>query len=345
MSRTQTIWIGIGVVLLALSFFAQNLLPDYAVRVLTITCINALLVASMAPANGMTGVFSLGHVGFVAVGAYAAGILSLPVATKGSMLPDLPGWLTGWYLSFLPSTLVAGCMTAAVAIVVGAPLLRLSGHFVSVATLGFLVIVNEIVINADSLTRGARTFTGVPLETTLPWALGWLVVGLIALGRIASSPTGRAWRATREDVVAARAIGIETQPTRLSAFVLGAFFAGIGGALYAHYLGSFSPKSFLFAYTFTLISMLVIGGMGSLSGAVLGTVVVTALSEVLRNLERGMDFGALSIPPLYGASQIALGLLFIAIMILRPEGLLGPREIRFSNARSPKETTHDSAAP
>lgn len=331
------IWLGIAAALLVLSVAAQSVLPDYAVRVLTITCINALLVASMAPANGMTGVFSLGHVGFVAVGAYTAGILSLPVATKASMLPDLPTWLSNWSLSFVPSTLAAGLVAAGLAVVVGAPLLRLSGHFVSVATLGFLVIVNEVLINADQLTRGARTFTGVPLDTTLPWAAAWLMGGLIALGRIAASPTGRAWRATREDAVAAKAIGIETQPTRLSAFVLGAFFAGAGGSLYAHYLGSFSPKAFYFAYTFTLISMLVIGGMGSLSGAVVGTIVVTVLSEVLRNLERGIEIGSLSVPPLYGASQIALGLLFIAIMILRPEGLLGSREIGFRNrAERPK---------
>ena len=338
MSRTQIIWIAFGIAAIALSFAAQGLLPDYVVRVLTITAINGLLVASMVPANGMTGVFSLGHVGFVAVGAYAAGILSLPVATKASMLPNLPAWLAGWSLSFLPSTLAAGGLAACLAVVVGAPLLRLSGHFVSVATLGFLVIVNEFLINTDSLTRGARTFTGVPLDTTLPWAMGWLAVALLVLGRIAASPTGRAWRATREDVLAARAIGIETQPTRLSAFVIGAFFAGVGGSLYAHYLGSFSPKGFYFPYTFTLISMLVIGGMGSLSGAIAGTLLVTLLSEVLRNLERGLTLGPIAIPPLYGASQIALGLLVIAIMILRPEGLLGPREITFPGGAPLRKT-------
>ena len=336
MKPNQTLWLVIAAVLFAASFFADDVLPDYAVRVLTVTCINALLVASMAPANGMTGVFSLGHVGFVGAGAYVAGIVALPVAAKASLLPDLPAWLASWSLGFLPATLLAGTAAAALAALVGAPLLRLSGHFVSVATLGFLVIVHEILINADALTRGARTFTGVPTDTSLPWALGWLIAGLFILARIAASPTGRAWRAVREDVLAARAIGIDTQPTRLSAFVIGAFLAGCGGALYAHYLGSFSPKSFFFAYTFTLISMLVIGGMGSLSGAVLGTVVVTALSEILRNVERGMDLGVFTIPPLFGASQIALGLLFIAIMILRPEGLLGAREITF--ARLSKET-------
>src|SRR5262249_22054243 len=145
--------------------------------------------------------------------------------------------------------------------------------------------------------------------------------------RIVYSPKGRAYRAVREDTIAAQAIGIEVLPTRLSAFVVGAFFAGVGGALYRHHLGSFSPASFYFAYTLSLISMLVIGGMQSLTGAVLGVVLVSLLSELLRNLERGFDLGAFTVPPLYGASQIVLGILFILIMIFRPSGIMGDHEL------------------
>ena len=143
----------------------------------------------------------------------------------------------------------------------------------------------------------------MPLETTLPWAAGWLVVTLVVLARIVYSPTGRRYRAVREDTIAAQAIGISVLPTRLSAFVLGAFFAGVGGSLYGHYLGSFSPASFYMAYTFALISMLVIGGMQSLTGAVVGVVVVTLASEVLRNLERGIDFGAFCSRPSTGRAR------------------------------------------
>ena len=157
--------------------------------------------------------------------------------------------------------------------------MRLSGYFVSVATLGFLIIVNVVLINAVDYTRGARTFTGVPLETTLPWAVGWLTVTLVVIARIVYSPVGRRYRSVREDTIAARAIGIKVLPTRLSAFTLGAFFAGVGGSLYGHYLGSFSPASFYMAYTFALVSMLVIGGMQSLTGAVVGVIVVSILSE------------------------------------------------------------------
>lgn len=321
----------VAAALALVAVLAPVLLDDYLVRVLIVMCINALLVASLALSNGFTGVFSIGHVGFVAVGAYASGILSLPVEAKASLLPDLPAWLAGWSVGFLPSTVAAGLICAGLAVLVGAPLMRLSGHFVSVGTLGFLIIVNVVLINADAFTRGARTFTGVPVETTLPWALGWLALTLLALARIVYAPTGRAWRSVREDTIAAQAIGVHVLPSRLSAFVLGAFFAGVGGSLYGHYLGSFSPKSFYLAYTFVLVSMLVIGGMQSLTGAMLGVVLVTVLSEALRNLERGVDLGIVTVPPLYGAAQIVLGVIFILVMIFRPSGALGDWELRLGS--------------
>ncbi len=301
------------------SWLLPQLINDYLVRVLVVICINGVLVASLGLGNGFTGVFSLGHVGFVAVGAYVSGILSLPVTAKAAYLSHLPGWLAHWSLPFLPATVVAGLVALLLALLVGAPLMRLSGHFVSVATLGFLIIVNVILINANDFTRGARTFTGVPVETTLPWALGWLVVALAILARIAYSPTGRRFRAVREDTIAAQAIGIAVLPTRLVAFAAGAFFAGVGGSLYGHYLGSFSPAAFY----------VVIGGMRSLTGAIVGVVAVSVLNELLRTLERGFSLAGLVLPPLYGASQIVLGAIFILVMIFRPRGIMGDFEISF----------------
>jgi branched-chain amino acid transport system permease protein len=333
-------------VIAGLTWTVPHLLNDYVVRVIVVMCINAVLVSSMSLANGFTGVFSLGHVGFVAVGAYVSGVLSLPVSAKHAYLPDLPAWLATISLPFLPATLVAGFVCGALAVLVGAPLMRLSGYFVSVATLGFLIIVNVVLINAVDYTRGARTFTGVPLDTTLPWAVGWLTVTLVVLARVIYSPTGRRYRAVREDTIAAQAIGLEVLPTRLSAFMLGASFAGVGGSLYGHYLGSFSPASFYMAYTFSLISMLVIGGTQSLTGAVTGVVVVSLASEGLRNLERGFDLGAVSLPPLYGASQIVLGTIFILVMIFRPSGIMGDREATLgpitTRRRNQVEVQHES---
>jgi branched-chain amino acid transport system permease protein len=327
-TKTRLGLAALGLALLGLAAWGlPAVLSDYMTRVLIVICINAILVSSMGVSNGFTGVFSLGHVGFVAVGAYVSGILSLPVEAKAAYLSDLPGWLSGWSLAFLPATLVAGIVCVILALIVGAPLMRLSGYYVSVATLGFLIIVNVVLVNADAFTRGARTFTGVPVETTLPWALGWLAVALVVLARIAYSPKGRAFRAVREDMIAAQAIGIDVLSTRLTAFTVGAFFAGVGGSLFGHYLGSFSPAAFYFAYTFALISMLVIGGMQSLTGAVAGVVIVSILGELLRNLERGFALGPLVLPPLYGASQIMLGIIFILVMIFRPRGLFGDAEL------------------
>ena len=222
----------VAIAVVALIVWAlPQLVNDYIVRVVIVMCISGVLVASMGLGNGFTGVFSLGHVGFVAVGAYVSGILSLSQAAKHSYLPDLPGWLSGITLSFLPATIVAGLVCVVLALIVGAPLMRLSGYFVSVATLGFLIIVNVVLINAVDFTRGARTFTGVPLETTLAWAAGWLVLTVIVLARVVYAPTGRRYLSVREDVIAARAVGIKVLPARLSAFALGAFFAGVGGSL------------------------------------------------------------------------------------------------------------------
>lgn len=305
---------------------APAVLPDHVVRALIVFALNGVFVVSLAFTNGLTGVFSLGHVAFIALGAYASGITSLAPATKLALLPKLPLLLAGWSLDFVPSCLAGGAVAAAAALCVGWPVLRLSGHYVSVATLGLLVIVNVVLVNAKDITRGARTFTGVPTDTTLPWAVGALAVTLIVLGRIAASPTGRALRAVREDPIAAESVGIGVRPMRLFAFVTAAFFAGCGGGFYAHYLGSFSPATFGYPLTFSLIAMLVVGGMRSLTGALAGVAVVTLLSEVLRNVERGFTLGALEVPALFGASQIVLGLVLIIVMIARPGGLIGDTE-------------------
>ena len=314
----------------AVAFGAPFVMSDYFVRILLIIALNSIFVLSLSLSNGFTGVFSLGHVGFIGAGAYLSGILSLTVVQKASLLPHLPAFLNWFSLPFLPATLVAGGFTALLALIVGYPLMRLSGYFVSVATMGFLIIVNVVLINASDFTRGARTFTGVPLETTLPWVFGWLAITLFVLWRLVYSPFGRRMKAVRDDTIAASAVGIDMLKTRLTAFAIGAFFAGVGGSLYAHYLGSFSPVTFYFAMTMNLIAMLVLGGMGSLSGALIGVVCVSLLSELLRSVERGFTVGHITIPALFGASQIVLGFIFILIMIFRPKGIMGERELSFA---------------
>lgn len=341
MGQGRTAWLVCGALLVAalLAYGGPFVLNNYLLRVILLIALNGILVLSLSLSNGFTGVFSLGHVGFVGIGAYVSGVVSLSAAQKAMLLPNLPSWLASVDLPFLPATLAAGLSAAIIAIVIGLPLMRLSGYFVSVATMGFLVIVNVVLVNATDLTRGARTFSGVPLDTTLPWVIGWLVVTMIVLARLVYSPFGRAMKAVRDDTIAASASGIGVLATRLIAFVVGAFFAGVGGALYGHYLGSFSPATFYFPMTMSLIAMLVLGGTGSLSGALIGVVSVSILSEFLRGAERGFTVGPIAVPALFGASQIVLGIIVILIMIFRPKGIMGERELSFRSVKisaSPK---------
>lgn len=293
-----------------------------------------ILVLSLNLASGFTGVFSLGHIGFMALGAYTSAILTLPVREKGDYLPNLPGWLAGvhfdFYLGSFPlgfflATLIAAVLVSVVALLVGLVLMRLSGHFVAVATLGFLVIVRVILFNADNFTRGSRTFSNVTPYTTLWWVWAWALVTLYVVWRLKYSTYGRAMFAQREDSLAAQSVGIAIMPTRLLAFVVSAFFTAIAGSLYAHFITSFSPTVFYFDLTFRVITMLIIGGMGSVSGSVVGTLFVMGLAEGLRRFE--------DVTLLYGLSQIILAVIFILVIIFRPQGLLGQREISLRRLR------------
>ncbi len=293
-----------------------------------------ILTVSLNLISGFTGLFSLGHIGFMALGVYISAILTLSLEKKASLLPDLPGWLAGLSLSqmvgpfplgWLIATIIAGLLVSLIALAVGAVIMRLSGNFVAVATLGFLVIVRVILINADSLTRGSRTFSGVTPFTDLWWTWGWAVVTIYVVWRIKRSPWGRQMLAQRADKWAAQSVGIPILRPRLLAFVISAFFGAVAGSLYAHFIPAFSPSVFYFDITFEVITMLVVGGLGSVTGSVLGAVVIYALSETLREVEDKSQ--------LYGVSGIILGVFFLAIIIFRPEGIMGQRELSLDGLR------------
>lgn len=314
--------------------WADDSLNAYRIQIVTLVAINAIIAASLALTSGFTGVFSLGQIGFLAIGAYVGSLLTIAPRWKSErFLPDLPGWfasvdLSGWpdQWALLVACLAGGAVAAFVAGVVGAPLMRLSGHYVAVATMGFLIIIQSLAINLDGITRGARGLSQIPHLTT-PWsAYGWMVVTIYAVWRLRASAYGRAMIASRENLIAARAVGVDVLRTRLLAFVVGAFFTGVAGALLGHQIGTVAPSAFYFATTFAIIIMVVLGGMGSITGAVVGAVIMTLAPEYLREVENGMSLGILSFGPLFGLSQIILALGFILVMVFRPQGLFGDRE-------------------
>lgn len=315
----------------------------YIERIVIGIGINLILVISLNLANGFTGLFSLGHIGFMAIGAYASAILTLPLSLKATNLPDLPPFLAKVQMPFLPALLIGGLIAMLVAFLIGLSLMRLTGPYITVATMGFLVIVQVVLINWDSLTRGARTFAGVP-EYTNVWNVWiWAIIVLYVVWRLKFSSFGRKMMAARDNEIAAKSLGVNVMASRLLAFCVSAFFTGVAGALWAHFITAFSPKSFYFSQTFSVITMLVVGGLGSLSGSVVGVLLITILSEVLRNAERGFSIGPLVIPEVYGASQVIMAILFVLFIVFRPRGLLGESEFDIkkflSKARKGKEVT------
>lgn len=312
-----------GLVLLAVLLGVADLtLNNYYLRIVQLIGIYVVLTASLNLTNGYTGDFSLGHAAFMAIGGYSAALLSMPVTIKVLQLTDAPSWLQETALPFALATVVGGVLAAAVSLPVGLVVLRLRGHYLAVATLGLLVVVQGIATNWHPVTRGARGLSGLEPATTLWWAFGWAALTVFVVWRMAHSPFGRAMISVRDDSVAAASRGVRVFRVRLVTFVISAFFAGVGGSLLAHQVTAINPNTYSFEITFLIVIMLVIGGQGSVTGAVVGAVIMTIVPVLLRDLERRLD--------LVGISQLIIAVALIGFMIFRRQGLMGSREFSLS---------------
>jgi branched-chain amino acid transport system permease protein len=291
--------------------------------------INAVMVVGLQLFIGNTGIVSFGHVAFMGLGAYAAGIVSVPGTLKSIVLPGLPHALATTEFGMLPSLLIGGLVAAVFAAVFGVALMRLSGAAASIATLGLLVIVNNILSNASEFTRGPQAFFGVTQTTNFAWVFLSLIVVVALSAAFKWSPAGLRARAVRDAPAAAEASGVRRVTSRLWPFILSAFITGIGGALYAHYLTSFSPNGFYVAQIVGILAMAIIGGLNSISGALTGAVLISVLNEGLRRVETGVTIGSLHIGPAVGISQAVLGVVLIVVLRWRAGGLLESMELEF----------------
>lgn len=296
----------------------QATLDDYILSIVKFVGIYIILAVSLNMTNGYTGLFSLGHPGFMAIGGYATALLTFPVERKAMFLPDLPAWLAGLALPFLPSLLAGGLCAALTALIIGPPVLRLRGHYLAVATMGFLIIVQVLITNWDSVTRGPLGLNGLAELTSLWWIYFWVALTFYVAWKLKFSSRGRTMLAVRDDEMAAQTLGVDVFRTRVFALVIGAFFAGVAGGLWAHLITAITPTSFSLVMAFNLVVMVVVGGSGSIAGSLIAAVFFTVITELLRPLEEGLE--------LYGISEITMALILILILIYRPEGLFGSRE-------------------
>ncbi|MDA7948546.1 MAG: branched-chain amino acid ABC transporter permease [Hyphomicrobiaceae bacterium] len=301
-------------------------------RIATIFCINLVLVLGLQVFMGNSGILSFAHVGFMGIGAYASAVLSMPLQMKGMALPELYPIVKAIEISPYLGMVVGGLVAAGVAAAVSYPLMRLSDAAAVITSFALLVVLHTIMVHWHQMTNGPRTLFGVQSATTLYIAAGVAILMIFIALIFRESRTGILLRAARDDEVAAGAIGTNISNMRWRGFVLSAFMAGIGGALWAHFITSFSPNAFYLKETFVILGMLVIGGAGTVSGAVLGAFVVTAAFELLRLIENSINLSGVLPTQLVGLTEIALACAMIGILIVRPSGIISAREVAFPDA-------------
>jgi branched-chain amino acid transport system permease protein len=276
-------------------------------RICIVFLISLMVVVGIGVYSGNSGILSFGHLSFMAIGAYVSGILTISVSLKKMSLPMLPEFLKGIEIGLAPSILVVICITVIFAWLSGKLISRLEGSAAAIATLGFLIIVHGIIIAAREFTRGSQSFFGVPRDTHIVACILLAALMIIAARMFRDSLSGLQLRASRDEIAAASAIGIDARKRRLQAWILSAVMVALAGVMLGHFLGTFSPKKFYFVDTFALLAMLIIGGMESVSGAIFGTILITIVSELLRHLESGIVIFGIETPEVFGTTQIGIG--------------------------------------
>ena len=317
----NAIWVlGSVAVLAALSALLPHELNPYFIQIVMLCGINVILAVSLNLINGFTGQFSIGHAGFMAIGAYGSAMITMHAGR---------GWAAALGASGIPPALAeagplliallgGGLLAALAGYLVGLPSLRLRGDYLAIVTLGFGEIIRVLILNIDAV-GGPRGLPGIPGWANFFWVGAGVLAVILFSRHLATSTHGRALFAIRDDEVAAEALGVDTTRYKVLAFVIGAFFAGVAGGLFAHYLSYLNPTSFTFLKSIEVIAMVVLGGMGSVSGSVLAAILLTLLPEVLR--------------PVKDYRMVMYALLVITLMITRPQGLMGSRELSLATFR------------
>lgn len=324
-AMTPLILIGLllGIVLLTYFFGSRSLQRTTAEGLIYVT-----LVVGFWIFVGNSGVVSFAHASFALVGAYVSAWLTLRPMMKTTLLGGLPDFLLNAEWPVLPAAIAGGLAATLLALISGAAILRLSGIAASIASFAFLAMMNTIWSNWSDVTGGTSTVAGLPRYVDMWVALAWAAVAIIAAAIYGLSSSGLALRATREDEVAAQASAIDQYRHRLLAYTISAFFSGVAGALFGHYLGILNVSSFYLSLTFLMLAMLVVGGKGSLSGAVIGVIAISVFVEVFKDLERGIDLLGTEIALPAGSKEVLIGVFMILILIFRPLGLMAGNDLK-----------------
>ncbi len=310
-------------------FYAQKNFDSYTLSILNNIGIFAILALSYNLINGVAGQFSLEPNGFVAIGAYFTAIFLLPADAKVDMfaLVDPAPIILQMKAQFIPAVLMGGIAASIIALLLSLPVFRVRGDYLAIVTLGFGFIIRIFAINNPAYTNGAMGLNDIPSNANFIWIGIFTLVTFIAMIHIIYSKYGRAMKSVRDDEDAATAMGINTFKMKTYAFMTSAFFEGIGGGLLASMLTTITPDQFSFLLTFQLLIIIVLGGLGSMSGALIATILVMGGMEWLRFLDDniilfGVDFGAHP-----GTRMVVFSILLIIMMLFARKGILGDKEL------------------
>ncbi|MDF2616269.1 MAG: livM2 [Sedimentibacter sp.] len=338
------------IILLDMDLIGDN----YVRRVLNLSAIYAIVSVSMNLVNGFTGLFSLGQAGFMAIGAYTVAVFTVPVEAREAIFYIVPQnpLVANIELPFFVALILGGLMASLVAVLIGMPVLRLKSDYLAIATLGFSEIIRIVFTNMKTITNGALGIKSIPQMPTMWVFFGAMIISVILIVLLINSSYGRAFKAIREDDIAAEAMGINLFKHKVLSFAIGAFFAGIGGGLLASLLGTVDPKQFYFTMTYNFLLIIVLGGMGSISGTVIASFVVTVGLEVLRFFDDSLVLFGYEVPIFRaGFRMVIFSVLLMILVLFFRNGLMGQKELSWklvkdfiSGKKSPKKNRKGGAA-
>lgn len=317
------------IVLFFAACYAQYGMDAYLRRVANLCMIYAIIGLSLQIVNGFCGQFSLGQAGFMAIGAYTVGIFTVPVELRANVFYAVPmnTLIADIQMPVWLALIVGGILAALVAFLIGFPVLRLHGDYLAIATLGFSEIIRIVITNAQSFTNGALGIKDIPPLNDARYIFVVCALTYIFVTALINSSYGRAFKAIREDEIAAEAMGIDLFKHKCMAFMFSAFFAGVGGGLYGALLGTVDPKNFLFTLTYNFVLIIVLGGMGSITGSMLGAILVTGGLEFLRVFDEPLELFGMAIPLFRpGFRMVIFSILLMACVLFWRKGIMGTEE-------------------
>jgi len=330
--KKKNIYLLLNIVMILLIALLINIVQSkfdpYVIRILNLCGIYVILGVSLNLINGFTGQFSLGHAGFMAIGAYVSALLYMSPELKemNYFITPLIWPFSVIQIPFFISVIAGGIIAALVGLLVGTPCLRLKGDYLAIVTFGFSEIIRIIFNNLQSITNGPLGLKGLPAFTNLWWSWGGAIFTIFFISNLINSSYGRALKSIREDEVAAEAMGVNLFYHKVLSFVVGAFFAGIGGALLGSLVMTIDPNTFNVSMTFQIIVIVIVGGLGSITGTVIIATIFAILMELLRVVESPMNFFGTKLPAIPGMRMLVFSIILMVVILFFKRGLMGGKE-------------------